>query len=120
MPKPQDYTYRFTKIPIEPDTPIWIGSYGGMMTDVITPKAYIDLLIERKIKALDERMVKYIDRYRRARRKLRDQRHDTSKKYKGVGPFEIIHNFTPEEREEFKHLYDESLASILKKRDKHE
>lgn len=108
----RDYTYRLKKIPMEEDTPIFIGSHGGLLTDVITPKAYIDFKIDEKIKKLDDRMVKYLDRYRRERKKLREQRHETHEKFKGVNRFDIIHGFTPEEREEYQRLFKESMEKF--------
>ena len=115
----RDYTYRLKKIPMEEDTPIFIGSHGGLLTDVITPKAYIDFKIDEKMKKLDDLMVKYLDRYRRERKNLREQRHETHKKFKDVNRFEIIHGFTPEERLEFQRLVKESLGRAKKRMGRH-
>ncbi len=106
------YSYCLTKIPIEPKTPILIGSQGGLMTDVFTPKAYLNLKIEREMKRLDDLMFNYVERYLRAREALLSQRQETLKKYEGVNPFELIHSFTPEEQLDYQGLVAESLKTL--------
>jgi hypothetical protein len=91
---------------------IYISSEGGLMTDVFTPKSFIDFKIEEKMKKLDDRMVNYINRYRRERRKLQDERHDTPTKYRGVHWYDVLSSLSPEEQEEYQRLYNESRKRL--------
>ena len=108
-----EHSYQIKQVPYNDKMPIRIYPWGSQLTDVYTPKAYIQFKIEERMRKIDDLMIKYLDNYLRKRIKLQNELTQVYSKTKNIGHFELISSFTPEERKEYYRLCQESKKRLL-------